>query len=90
MTVAFHGPAFSETQKDSAAIDLLMDINFGPTSDLYKQLVEQEQKVDQLFAPRRRQRRSRLFTLRAREEARRRRRTCATRSSRTVAPRTRR
>ncbi len=49
VTAAFHGPAFSETEKDYAAIDVLMDLNFGPTSEVYKKLVEQEQKVDQLF-----------------------------------------
>lgn len=49
VTVAFHGPAFSDETKDFAAMDLLMDLAFGPTSDLYKKLVEQEQKVDQLF-----------------------------------------
>jgi zinc protease len=50
VTVAFHGPAFSETDKEFAAIVLLYDLSFGRTSDLYKRLVEQEQKVDQLFA----------------------------------------
>ena len=49
VTVAFHGPAFSDTQKDYAAVDLLLDLYFGPTSALYKRLVEQEQKVDQMF-----------------------------------------
>jgi zinc protease len=49
MTVAFHGPAFSETQKEWVALDMVMDLYFGETSDLYKKLVEQEQKVDQLF-----------------------------------------
>ncbi|HEY7410579.1 MAG TPA: pitrilysin family protein, partial [Vicinamibacteria bacterium] len=49
VTVAFHGPAFSDTDKEFAAMDLLLDLNFGPTSDLYKKLVETEQKVDQLF-----------------------------------------
>jgi zinc protease len=48
VTVAFHGPGFSATQKDFAAMDLLFDLNFGPTSALYKRLVDQEQKVDQL------------------------------------------
>jgi zinc protease len=38
--VAFHAPAFSETDKEYAALDLLMDLTFGPTSDLYKRLVE--------------------------------------------------
>jgi zinc protease len=49
VTVAFHGPAFSATAKDFAAVDLTMDLAFGPTSDLYKRLVDVEQKVDQLF-----------------------------------------
>jgi zinc protease len=48
VAIAFRGPAFSETEKDSAAIRLFMDINFGETSDIYRKLVEQEQKVDQL------------------------------------------
>ena len=50
VTVAFHGPGFSETAKDAPAIDTLFDLSFGETSDLYKRLVEDEQKVDQLFA----------------------------------------
>ena len=50
VTVAFHGPAFSETDKDFAAVNLLLDIYFGPTSDIYKRLVQKEQKVDQLYA----------------------------------------
>jgi zinc protease len=49
VTVAFHGPAFSETKKDLPAIDTLFDLSFGPTSDLYKRLVEKEQKLDGLF-----------------------------------------
>src|SRR5262245_46139267 len=49
VAVAFHGPAASETDKDFAAIDLLFDLTFGETSDLYKKLVEEDQKVDQLF-----------------------------------------
>ena len=48
VTVAFHGPAFSETGKDWAALRLLGDLAFGETSALYKRLVEDEQKVDQL------------------------------------------
>jgi zinc protease len=49
VTVAFRGPAFSEKDKDFAAVNLLMDLYFGSTSDLYKKLVQNEQKVDQLF-----------------------------------------
>jgi zinc protease len=48
VSVAFHGPAFSETEKDWAALDVLGDLTFGPTSTLYKHLVEDEQIVDQL------------------------------------------
>jgi zinc protease len=50
VTVAFHGPAFSETEKEFSAVNMLLDLNFGPTSDLYKRLVQREQKVDQLAA----------------------------------------
>jgi zinc protease len=48
VSVAFHGPGFSEVEKDHAAIDILFDLYFGPTSDLYRRLVEREQKVDSL------------------------------------------
>jgi zinc protease len=49
VSVGFHAPAFSFVEKDFAAFDTLMDLNFGATSDIYKRLVEQEQKADQLF-----------------------------------------
>ncbi len=49
VTIAFHGPAFSDSTKDFAAMDMIMDLYFGETSDIYKRLVEQEQKVDGLF-----------------------------------------
>ncbi len=49
LTAVFHGPAFSDTEKDFAAMSVLLDLHFGETSDLYKRLVEQEQKVDALF-----------------------------------------
>jgi zinc protease len=48
VTVAFHGPAGLQ-MSDQAAFDTMFDLSFGETSDLYKHLVEQEQKVDQLF-----------------------------------------
>ena len=48
VTVAFHGPAFSDTDRDWAAMDTLLTLMFGPTSDLYKRLVVDEQKVEQL------------------------------------------
>ncbi|HEU5436628.1 MAG TPA: pitrilysin family protein, partial [Telluria sp.] len=49
VTVAFRGPAFSETNKDQAALSMLLSLSFGRTSALYKRLVQDEQKVDQLF-----------------------------------------
>lgn len=48
VTVAFHGPSLFDW-KDNAALDVLLDLEFGQTSNLYKRLVEDEQKVDQLF-----------------------------------------
>ncbi|HET8798215.1 MAG TPA: pitrilysin family protein, partial [Thermoanaerobaculia bacterium] len=48
VTVAFHGPSFSKLA-DQSAMDVAFDLSFGQTSDLYKRLVEQEQKVDQMF-----------------------------------------
>ncbi|HSD21746.1 MAG TPA: insulinase family protein, partial [Anaeromyxobacter sp.] len=50
VAVAFHGPAFSDVQKDWAAVDLLFDLHFGETSELHERLVVEEQKVDALFA----------------------------------------
>ncbi len=49
VSVAFPSPAFVETSKDSAAIDILAALYFGSTSELYKKLVVAEQKVDALF-----------------------------------------
>jgi zinc protease len=49
VTVAFRGPAFSDTQKDQAALSMALSLGFGRTSPLYKRLVQDEQKVDQLF-----------------------------------------
>jgi zinc protease len=49
VTVAFRVPPFSVTTRETAALDTLLDLEFGSTSDLYKRLVEQEQQVDQLF-----------------------------------------
>jgi zinc protease len=48
VSVAFPSPAFVETSKESAAMDILGALYFGPTSELYKRLVVTEQKVDEL------------------------------------------
>jgi zinc protease len=49
VTIGFRGPAFREDDQSYAALDTLFDLSFGETSDLYHQLVEVEQKVDQFF-----------------------------------------
>ena len=48
--VAFRGPAYSDTDKEHAALDLLQAYAFGENSDLYQKLVLKEQKVDSLDA----------------------------------------
>jgi zinc protease len=49
ITVAFHGPAFSETKNDMATMDVIQQLAFSESSPLYQKLVVQEQKVDQLW-----------------------------------------
>ena len=50
MAIAFHGPKFSDSSKDVAALDLFQSVAFGENSELYQQLVLKEQKVDVLAA----------------------------------------
>jgi zinc protease len=50
VTVAFRVPGWDENSKEIPALDTALDLEFGQTSDLYKRLVEQEQKVDRLFS----------------------------------------
>ncbi|HEY4362525.1 MAG TPA: pitrilysin family protein [Bryobacteraceae bacterium] len=50
IAVAFKGPAYSDTTKDTVALDVLSTLAFGSTSDLYQKLVVKEQKVDGLGA----------------------------------------
>ncbi len=45
VAVAYRAPAFSETEKDKAALDLLGAIAFGENSDISQKLVLQEQKA---------------------------------------------
>ncbi|MFZ6873472.1 M16 family metallopeptidase [Undibacterium sp. Di27W] len=49
VSVSFHAPAFSVTNKEHAALRMLLSLSFGATSELYKRLQQDEQKVDQLF-----------------------------------------
>lgn len=48
VTVAFKGPAYNDSTKDSAALDALAYLAFSQNSDLYQKLVVQEQKADAL------------------------------------------
>jgi zinc protease len=48
IAVAYRGPAFSDVEKDKAALDLLNLVAFSENSDLYDKLVNKEQKVDVL------------------------------------------
>ncbi len=50
ITVAFKGPAYSDTTKETAALDVLSTLAFSSSSDLYQKLVIQEQRVDSLRA----------------------------------------
>jgi zinc protease len=50
LTVSYKSPAYSDTGKDSAALEAISFLAFSPTSELYQKLVVREQKVDQLRA----------------------------------------
>ena len=50
LAIAFKVPAYQDTSREYAAIQLMESLGFGPTSDLYQRLVIQEQKVDALGA----------------------------------------
>ena len=64
--VSFRNPAFSETNTDNAAMDMVATLWFGPTSELYKKLVQREQKVDGLGAGNTSNADPELFTVTAR------------------------
>ena len=50
LTMAFRGPAYVPAEKDMPALDLVSAIYFSESSTLYRQLVLEDQSVDQLFA----------------------------------------
>lgn len=50
LVLAHRAPAFSTTDKDSAALDLISYLGFSETSPLYERLVLREQAVDMLWA----------------------------------------
>lgn len=64
--VAFRSPAFSDTDKDTAALNLLADIAFGPNSDIHQRLVLKEQKAQSLYANQNDNIDPELFTIAAR------------------------
>jgi len=45
VSLNYKGPAFSTTNKDGPALNLMMSILFGETSDIYQKLVVKERKV---------------------------------------------
>lgn len=49
-TLAFHGPADDPSVVDKEALDLLLQINFGRTSEIYQELVTNKQLADQFYA----------------------------------------
>ena len=50
LAVGFHGPAYSDGQADTAALDLLAQVAFSSTSPLYQRLVVREQRCQSLHA----------------------------------------
>jgi zinc protease len=50
LTIAYKGPAYSDTTKDTAALDAFATLVFGQNSELYQKLVVREQKLDSLSA----------------------------------------
>jgi zinc protease len=47
--IAFHAPAYDDEVNDSAVLDVISFHSFSPNSALYKKLVVEEQKVEDLF-----------------------------------------
>ncbi|MDP9176896.1 MAG: insulinase family protein [Gemmatimonadota bacterium] len=66
LALSFRNPAFSETNNDNAALDMVATLFFGPTSELFKKLVQREQKVDGLGVNNSRNVDPELFTISAR------------------------
>ena len=50
LNIAYRGCAYTDTEKDAAALDLLAYLGFSENSELYQKLVIQEQKVDRFSA----------------------------------------
>jgi zinc protease len=50
LAFAFHGPADDPSIIDSQALDLLLDTQFGSSSELYQELVTDKRLIDRLYA----------------------------------------
>lgn len=50
VAIGYRGAAYTDADKDSAALDVLSFVGFSENSPLYQKLVIEEQKVDQLIA----------------------------------------
>jgi zinc protease len=50
LAIAYKGPSYDDSTKDTAALDALSYLAFSENSELYQTLVIQEQKADALFA----------------------------------------
>jgi zinc protease len=69
-TIAFRAPAYSDTDKDNAALDLIADLGFSPNSPLYKRLMLDKQQTDSLAAYNGNQRDPYLFLILSRVKKR--------------------
>ncbi len=49
IAIGFKGPAYTDSAKDTAALNALAFLAFSPSSDLYQKLVVTEQKAESLF-----------------------------------------
>ena len=49
LAMGYHGPAFSDTSHEMSAMDLFSQLFFSQNSDLYRQLVIEDQLVESLF-----------------------------------------
>ncbi|MDQ6706333.1 MAG: insulinase family protein [Acidobacteriota bacterium] len=66
VAVSYRSPAYSDEIRDLAALDAIGALGFSPSSDLYRKLVIQEQKVDLLVSDNRDHVDPALFTILAR------------------------
>ena len=66
LTLGYHGPAFSVSDKDMPALDLISQLAFSETSPLYRKLVLDDQLVDSLSGGAADRRDPNLFVISAR------------------------